>query len=107
MSSAAFPRPIISICSNWASYNPYVRLVVKKIFYLYPSSFRLDPFFWIFISPRCKASSRKTSFFLLHLSFFLLKEDKRYPLSKGRLSYTTVIRAVGGAFESCGALPLP
>jgi hypothetical protein len=30
----------------------------------------LDPFFWIFISPRCKASSRKTSFFLLHLSFF-------------------------------------
>jgi len=39
----------------------------------------LDPFFGslLVISLRCK-------------------EDKRYPLSKGRLSYTKVIRAVGG-----------
>ncbi|KAK7296959.1 hypothetical protein VNO77_46275 [Canavalia gladiata] len=36
----------------------------------------------------------------------LMSEDKRYPLSKGRVSYTTVIRAVGGPFESCGSLPL-
>ncbi|CAL5183007.1 unnamed protein product [Lathyrus oleraceus] len=61
MSSAAFPRPRISICSNWASYNPYVRLVVQKIFYLYPSSFRKPrPILLDLYSPRCKASSRKT-----------------------------------------------
>ncbi|PNY15719.1 hypothetical protein L195_g012421, partial [Trifolium pratense] len=31
MSSAAFPRPRISICSNWASYNPYVRRVFDNL----------------------------------------------------------------------------
>ena len=77
----------ISTCSKWASYNPYVMLVVQNTL----------SYLCIFIFS--KAQTRGSSlvlfqvqslfnnnlflFFLPHWSFFWLKEDKRYPLSKG------------------------
>lgn len=70
MSSPAFPRPRISICSKWASW-----LVVQKTFSLYPLHLHLfespDPFFWIFISPVQSLFNKD-----LFLSFFSF-----YPIS--------------------------